>query len=287
MFYSNFCYLLISIATDTFSIKEFIKCALVFTMKQYWFVTAYLLLYMVSPFLNCALQAMSQKKHFLCCIVLLTVFSGLHNLIYICDFGGISGGYSFLWFCVLYVLASYIRFYGSGSVRGSKKWCFLYFSAILVVAGERLFAHYITPYILGRVALTSLFYSYNAIPMVVASFCLFQCFRSIEIENRLLCKWIGRLAPLAFGVYLIHDNRMVRSVLWDALHLANYTDSPWLLLYIFVCTCAIFGICCAIEWIRQVCFVETGFATTIAKICDNIQMKFSQWLDKAIIECEK
>lgn len=206
LFYSNFYYLLISIATDTFSIKEFIKCALVFTMKQYWFVTAYLLLYMVSPFLNCALQAMSQKKHFLCCIVLLTVFSGLHNLIYICDFGGISGGYSFLWFCVLYVLASYIRFYGAGSVRGSKKWCFLYFSAILVVAGERLFAYYITPHILGRVALTSLFYSYNAIPMVVASFCLFQCFRSIEIENRLLCKWIGRLAPLAFGVYLIHDN---------------------------------------------------------------------------------
>lgn len=80
---------------------------------------------------------------------------------------------------------------------------------------------------------------------------------------------------------------MVRSVLWDALHLADYTDSTWLLLYIFVCTCAIFGICCAIEWIRQVCFAETGFATTIAKICDNIQMKFSQWLDKVIIECEK
>lgn len=50
------------------------EAAMVLTRKQYWFITAYLLLLAISPFLNMAMDAMSQKIHLLCCSVLVGIF---------------------------------------------------------------------------------------------------------------------------------------------------------------------------------------------------------------------
>lgn len=280
--YSVGCCAIVSAMTSSFSFKELIKSCLVVTMKQYWFVTAYLLLYCVFPFLNCAIRVMSQKMHLLCCIILLSLFSVAHNIIYISDFGGVANGYSFLWFCVLYVVTAYVRLYIPKDRFGWKKPLLCYLACVLVTAGERFAAYYITPYIFGRIVLPNLFYSYISTPLVLASFSLFLFFRAVNVRNNVVSKIIRVVSPLAFGVYLIHENRFVRPLLWNYLNPARFAELPMAIPIVIICTIAIFFICCIIEWLRRQLFRKCGISRAIDRLCDGLQAKVLQWLQADI-----
>lgn len=281
-FYSVLLCLIINIICPGESIsliKELIKSSIVVSMSQYWFVTAYLLMYAVSPFLNCAIQAMDRTKHLLCCMVLVGIFSVAHNVVYINDFGGVRGGSSFLWFCVLYMIAAYFRLYLPRGKWSAKGLFLAYLLCALVIAAERVAAEYITPMIFGRVALTSFFFSYNSIFTLAASCFLFLCFRELSISNQRVCRIISAVAPLAFGVYLIHDNRFVRPILWEALKPSAYVESPWLLLYMALCVIGIFVICCIIEKLRQILFSQCRINALVKTWSDKVQNAVLQRLE--------
>lgn len=260
-------------------VKELIKSGMVVSMSQYWFVTAYLLMYAVSPFLNCAIQAMDRTKHLLCCMVLIGIFSVAHNIVYINDFGGVRGGSSFLWFCIIYMIAAYFRLYRPQGKRSAKGLFFAYLLCALVTAAERVAAQYITPMIFGRVVLNSLFFSYNSIFTLAASCFLFLCFRELSISNQRVCRIISAVAPLAFGVYLIHDNRFVRPILWESLNPAAYAESPWLFLYMALCVIGIFAICCVIEKLRQIIFTQCRINALVKNWSDKVQSAVLQRLE--------
>lgn len=278
LFYSIVIYFILILTGNLdFSLKELIKHTMVFTLDRYWFITAYLLLYMVSPFLNCAIRAMSRKTHLMCCCTLLLLFSVLHNIVYICDFGDVQGGYSFLWFCILYIVAAYFRSHVTTKIKHGG--ILFYILSVLCICGERFAAYYITPYIFGKVQLTSLFYSYNSIVMVIASLALFQFFRGLEIHSERLTKCITGIAPLTLTVYLIHEHDSLRMVIWDYLHPGKYYDKPWLIFYVILCVIIIFCGCCIIEWVRKKVTIVTGIAGKIAKLCDMIQWKCETFFD--------
>lgn len=61
-FYSvSIYFVLIMTGLERFSLKELIKHCMVFTLDRYWFITAYLLMFIVFPFLNCAIRSMDKK----------------------------------------------------------------------------------------------------------------------------------------------------------------------------------------------------------------------------------
>jgi hypothetical protein len=65
-------------------------------------------------------------------------------------------------------------------------------------------------------------------------------------------KWINTIASATFGVYLIHDNNIIRSLLWiDWFNNAKYQDSLLLIPYsVFVVT-VVYVVCSAIDLLRQ------------------------------------
>lgn len=261
------------LGNQAFSIKEMAKSFFVVSLKRYWYVSAYILMYAVSPFLNCAIRAMDRKTHLLCCGTLLGIFSVLHNMIYISDFGGINGGYSFLWFCILYIVAAYFRLYVPKHIQHQKWMLPGYFCSALLICGERFLAYWITPHIWGAVKLTSLFYSYNSIMNVLAALCLFQYFRDVAVQHTFTKKLITFFAPLTFAVYLISDHTSLRPVLWSWLHPSSYNASPWMLLYVLACVAGIFLICCAVEWCRKALCAKVGITDGITELCDKTQEK--------------
>jgi len=277
MFYSVVLYLICA-SVAGFSLTELIKSAMVLILQRYWFVTAYLLLYMLFPFLNYAIHAMNKRTHFLCCCVLLGIFSVLHNLVYISDFGYINGGSSLLWFCVLYIIAAYIRLYVPVKTQNRKKYFFLYLVGIGFVVGTRFLAYAITPQIFGRVMFSSLFHAKNSVPTVCASIGFFLFFRTLTIRSEWLKKCISFFAPLAFAVYLIHDHPTVRTLLWQWLNPADFAESPWMLAYAAICIISIFIMCCIIEWIRQIIFHICRVDKLITRCSSVIQCRVSSWL---------
>lgn len=261
-----------------FSIKELIKCALPFTMDRYWFVTDYLLLYMTFPILNCAVRAMNQKTHLFFCFVLFVIFSLLPNIFYVIDFSSSANGYSYTWFCVLYMFASYIRLYVPVRIK-HQKWMFpAYIALALSICSERFLAYYITPCIFGGVRLTSLFYSYNSIISVFCALALFQAFRGMNIRNKALSKAIGFIAPLTFAVYLIHQQDLFRPILWDFLNPGKTAEKPYMVVYVIACVILVFSSCCLIEWIRQMLFKVTRVNKAVKCVCDRLQEKVSKKL---------
>lgn len=256
---------------------QFIKSGMVVTLKQYWFVTAYLLMYAVSPFLNCAIRSMSKRMHLLCCCVLMGIFSVLHNLVYISDFGHIVGGYSFLWFCVLYVTAAYLRLHVP-VVSARRKYVLAYFVFVAAIAVEHIAACYITPLIFGKVMFERLFSSYNSIMTTAASISLLLAMRTVRIKSGRLTGVISFFAPLAFGVYLIHDHPAVRPLLWHWLAPNSTSGSVCMLPYMLICVLSIFVVCCLIEWIRQLSFRVCRINGKVDQLCDRVQAKISDWL---------
>lgn len=272
--YSVGLYLIVKLLLGGLSVVELAKSALPVITDQYWFVTAYLLMYMVSPFLNSMIASMGKRLHFLCCCVLLGIFSVAHNLAYVYDFGDVDGGYTFLWFCILYIVAAYIRLYVPVEAKHRKRGLLVYGLCAMGIGISRFVAHYATSWILGYPMLTSFFYSYNSILVVPASIGLFMAMRTVKVEGK-AGKLIGFFAPLAFGVYLIHDHPTVRPTLWDWLRVHSFADSAWMVPYGLLCTAGIFLVCCSVEWIRQKLFSVLGIQKWIDRSCDRLQSNFA------------
>lgn len=260
--------------------EKFIKALLL--TENYWFVIAYLLMYIVFPFLNVAIHGMNKKQHLMCCVTLLFVFSFIHNLIYFKDYGNVKGGYSFLWFCILYIIAAYFRLYIPERSKYQKWMIPTYIICCLGVYAERFLAYIITPHIFGKVQLTSLFYSYNSILIVPASLCLFQFFRGISVSNKRISSVIRFIAPLTFAVYLIHEHVEFRIFLWKWIDMEQYADSAFLILIVLGISLSIFIVCCAIEYMRRWIFCKIKITNTINIICDCVQMNIMKCFNSKI-----
>ena len=82
-------------------------------MEHYWFATAYMILYLLTPILSAAVKKMEKKQLQTVIVVLLLFFSVAKSVIPIL-IPTDHYGYDFGWFICLFLIASYIRLYGTG-----------------------------------------------------------------------------------------------------------------------------------------------------------------------------
>lgn len=265
--YSVVLYVASAVYLGNFSLSEVIRHLLVVATEQYWFVTAYLLMYMVSPFLNAMISAMDKRQHMLCCCTVLGIFCVANNLTNSYDLGNVGGGHTVLWFCVLYVVAAYIRIYMPVEKK-QRKWGLLVYGLCALGVGLSRFA----VFLLDAPVVTSS-YNYNSILVTAAAIGLFMAMRTVNLSGK-PAKLVGFFAPLAFGVYLIHDHPSIRPMLWSILKPYAFASSPWMIPYGLVCVVGVFLGCCAVEWLRQQAFRLLG----ISKLCDRLGDKVqSKW----------
>lgn len=240
-------------------------------MDRYWFVTVYLMMYALFPFLNRAIHAMNRQQHRMCCCALVLVFSVLPNFAYVSDFTGVRGGSSLLWFATLYILAAYFRLYVPERIKQQKWMLPGYLLCCLLICGERFLAYAVTPKVFGTVKLASFFYAKNSILTLAASLLLLQFFRGLHIHGKFTSKIIGFTAPLTFAVYLLHDNPTLRPVLWSWIDLPAGAESPLLIVRVLLTAVCIFTICCLIEFVRKWLFEKLRITGTVHHLCDKIQ----------------
>lgn len=281
VFYSMGIYLLVCFFQGdmAFSVAGAIKNFFVICTRRYWYVTAYVLMYMLFPFLNCAIRSMSKRMHGLCCVVLLGIFSVASNLAYVVDFADIYGGYSFVWFCIMYIVAAYFRLYVPTRIKHQRWTLPVFILCTLGICGEQILAYWITPRIFGSVMLEGFFYSYNSILAVPCALSLFQWFRGLQIRSRPVCGVIRFFAPLTFAAYLIHGHVNFSSSLLALVDVTAYSQSFLLFPYLMLCTLAIVLVSCAIEWLRKWVFRVCIIDLFITKQCDRIQNRVVNWLE--------
>lgn len=235
------------------STYDFLQFVFPIHMKHYWFVTGYVVLMLFVPFLNGAMKQMSQKQ-LLISGGLLLIYEMLPKSVLPMKFTFDEAGNNLLWLVCLYITGAYIRKYGIPFFTSVGKSLFTYFGACAAIFGSLLVLRSI--YFRADAFGDSLnfAYHYNHILCFAASVALFYAFLLWNMPDNCFSRWIGRIAPYTFGVYLLHEHILVRN-LWPQWLRVAPADSALL----FVA--ALFGKCILVlavgimtDWVRSLVF---------------------------------
>ena len=194
-------------------------------MRLWWFMTFYLLLYFLSPFLNRLIVSMGKKLHLFLIVVLILLWSVLPTLIGV-GYGATELGL----FSALYLISAYIRKYevvfklrasvGILCACGVFFLCFGLHTAISRIPVENPLIDQIASWFaLGL-------FDFGQICIAVI---LFLSFRNLCMHP---CKWLGLMGGSTLLIYLLHDHHFIRNVLWIRwLRIAEKAAAPWFIPY--------------------------------------------------------
>lgn len=208
-----------------------------------WFFKTYLCLYLVSPFLNAAIERLSQKQFG---IVLLCYW--LFLLIYGKSTEWFMSAYSPPAFIGLYLLGRYVRTYASEGfalkslqVKYSKLGLILTFLLPLTVIAALCYPH-------GNSSLFGRLYSYASPITIIASLALILFFSRIKAGSS---HFINTIGASTFAVYLIQENGMVTPYYDLGLQtiFKNFNGFAWVGMYAIYLV-AVFSLCILVDQVR-------------------------------------
>ena len=225
-FYSITIYLalLIFVSDFSFSFSNLWQSIFVIFHDSYWFVTCYLVMILLSPFINKLINTLKEKEHLILIAILLlmqTSFLGSRSYIVLSGSG---------WFVTLYIISAYIRLYPKKMLE----------NRLISGVSSIVFCT-----ILGLWKSST---GMTNIICLLASISLFCFFNKLKIKKS---RAINLIASTTFGIYLIHDNQFIRHYLWNVwlnCPFHSTLDNFWLFSAIAVIT--VFVGCSIIELVR-------------------------------------
>ena len=199
VFYSVLLSLVTAYINKGLHYKDLILAFMPFSNNYYWFVTAYLQLYLVAFFLNKTNRSLSDKEFF-SLIGVLAFF--VFYLGFLRKNGICSDGKNLVNFIFIYEIGQALRRYQLW-LEGKMKWVYAGVTSMLVVIGicyfipdkNNLFVHAM-----------AFLYKYNSPFLILLSVLIFLCFLNIHLHS----KWINYLAASSFSIYLIHEHPLFR-----------------------------------------------------------------------------
>lgn len=193
-------------------------------MEHYWFLTAYVSMYLFAPLLGIAVHHMNKKQHQLVLAGLLLLVSVGKSILPV-RLEMDEFGYDAVWFMCVYLVAAYIRLYGISFFKNKKISACTYVLGCVCIFGITMLVHFcylkwnVFEYFLKAA------YDYNHILNLLAAVALFYVFFHIRIPEGKAARFICRIAPYTFGVYLLHEQIEVR-YLWPGWLGAGEAKTP-------------------------------------------------------------
>jgi surface polysaccharide O-acyltransferase-like enzyme len=173
---------------------------------EYWFIVGYLILYLLSPYLNKMIKSLSQKELGILCLLsslMITVISFFTTNVF----------YSpLLLLLVLYLIGSYFGLYGEKTlIKNGYLLLALFGSLALEILSIVLMAYWGTqePSMAGK---NFYFTDQNSVLILITALSLFRLAVKKEWHSRFINYW----ASSVFSVYLFHESGSKR-LLWKLL----------------------------------------------------------------------
>lgn len=279
LFYSLIVYLGLLLANKIqFGYKAFLQSLFPILLRNYWFVTVYFVLYILSPFINKLINCLNKKQYSYLILVVFMIFSLWSTIIPPSNTINYGGSYSISWFICLYLIAGYLRKYYSNK-KIKKSICIsIYFITSLL----NIIAYFGIKALNIKLILPDFLYNYYSITVVIGAISLFLFFKSLEIKHKFIDKVINFLAPTTFAIYLIHENPNVRDILWEKFHFVSNEPFAKMIFLIVVIPISLFVILSLVDKLRLILF------KVIAKIVPNNKfIKFKLLKKSEEILCQK
>ena len=244
-----------------FSTVNLVKCLFPLSFKVYWFATVYLIIYILSPFINRLIKSLSKKEFCLLNIILFIICSIIPTLTTQELYGN-----ELLQLIMFYQIGAYLKLYYNKPTKVQKQ--HNVFLLIMVLISIIFFI--ITTDIIGINIFfkDSTYYLERTSPFaIIFSTCLFNIFAwGKPFTNKV----INTIASSTFGIYLIHENTYLRKILWiDLINVPNYVNSNYFIFHLIGSVLVVFTICSIIALVRNLIFEELVFKS-LDKLLDKI-----------------
>ena len=225
------------------------------------FISCFLLFYLFIPFLNILLNNLSKSQHLLLVILCLGIYTMLGTVPWI----SVTLNY-ITWFCILYVVASYIRLYGIWRSEDKMFWGGVSLVLIIISILSVLMMLFwgISSGVRLDWSLVMFFVSdSNKLLAFLVSISTFMFIKNIHIRQS---KWINTIASCTFGVLLIHANSdAMRQWLWkDTCDNVGFFHSSMIYVHALCVPIIVFIACTIIDFCRQR-FLERLYLDLVVK----------------------
>lgn len=178
------------------------------SMEHYWFLTAYVFLYLILPFTGSAVKRMTKRQMQIALALLLITFCVLKSILPL-RLETDTKGYDCLWYLCVFLTAAYIRRFGVVFLEKRRRAVCLYVVCCLLAFTGTMALRFLFVRIgsLGR--MTGMCMEYNHILPFLAAIGLFGAFAQTAINEK-IAHVINAIAPYTLGVYLLHENLGLR-----------------------------------------------------------------------------
>lgn len=230
---------------------DVIKAVFPVSSGNYWFASVYMGLSLLMPFAGMAAVRLT-KKQYQYLLVLLALFFSVNHMIFRVNAYGSYVGRELPWFLFLALLAGYIKLHTRPEGRYFRYGLFGYAAASFAVLASVYLSVRLHQEDIGY------FLNYNSPLALAATGCLFLCVKNMPWRENRLDKVIQKAAGAAFGVYLIHDNYLIRYLVWDTFRASKVARTHWAVIYAVLIAAVVYGICTFLELLRQWMFQKVG-----------------------------
>ena len=239
---------------------EFIKSILFYNASSYWFISCYIILYCLSPFLNKLIHSLDKlefKKNIIVLLLFFSVLPIVTNKLFL-----YHNGLGIIQFIIMYFLGAYIkkteidkRLFKNFNIIQKRILLLIMFS-LCVIFNLSLFylqkqMNGLNSNILVDISsgINLFLFNYSNPIIIIQSIAVFVFFSTLNIKNRL----INYISSLTLGVYLLHDNYNLRVNLfkWIGIDKESIIYGKRIILYTLFCAFIIFILGLIVESIRN------------------------------------
>lgn len=217
---------------------------------EYWFISAYIALYMLLPIVNIMLNKLT-KHQFTYLIVALLLMCGIIEILF-----NPAGMFSRMTnVLTIYCIGAFIKKFVEVNNKGKyylTKYFLLGIILVLLYFVIKVLCTIVTDstilYVLLRIK--DRFCEYYNLLVLIMAILMFMKFRTLVIKSKKISKVITFISPSVFSIYLIHQNINLRAM-WLNFGMMNYSNSLLLLPYALLLITLVFLACLCIDLLRR------------------------------------
>lgn len=248
------------------SIYTIITMFFPFLSNQWYFLTNYIIILLLSSFINHTLNSINKKQFRILLGILfftlslwptLTYMGGLKEIFSMSQIISIEFGKSLPSFLFMYIIGAYLRRFAKDDEKPHLKYLITFIVLCLI--------DFLLYFSLNKVNIKgtgiyggAVFGEFSNPLVIMESLCLFMFFRGFQFHSKV----INYIAGTTIGIYAIHEHPIFRVFIWSNLRFtpALIKEEPWQILNLLLTIIMIFAACAVIDIIRQFIFNKSEVA---------------------------
>lgn len=258
---------MLCIGAVSLSKLEILQDTFIFPLNhEHWFIHHYLLLCLISPFLNKLVKNISQsdyKKLIMILIIINSIIPYATNQL----FFSVYKGFSLYHFVLLYLIGGYLGMYPIKESYHFRKMSNSRYRSILItsflsIAFINLLIVYFGNFVMSISTKGTILYefgsilqsienTYDFILTILQSVIYVLIFSTINFKSNI----INKIAKLTLGIYVIHESELLKPYIYEFFKFDSLNNSGILIIgQVFLVTIIIFIVCGIIDMLRIIIF---------------------------------